>query len=137
MIVTETFSINTKGRCDLVDITSKVAEIVTQSGIKEGNVTVFVPGSTAGVTTTEFEPGLIADLKAAWERLVPENLHYLHDSTWGDANGFSHVRASLLGASLVVPFIEGELHLGTWQQIVVIDFDNRTRYRNIIVQVFG
>jgi secondary thiamine-phosphate synthase enzyme len=105
--------------------------------MRNGLVTVFVPGSTAGITTIEYEPGVVEDLKKAIERLAPQNIHYDHDARWGDGNGFAHVRASLLGPSLTVPFQEGNLLVGTWQQIVLVDFDNRPRNREIIVQVTG
>jgi secondary thiamine-phosphate synthase enzyme len=110
---------------------------VTDSGINNGIATVFVTGSTAGITTIEFEPGLVADLQKAWERLVPKNIPYEHDARWGDGNGYAHVRASLLGASLVIPLTDKKLALGTWQQIIVVDFDNRPRQRTVIVQVVG
>ena len=110
---------------------------VSDSGITNGNVTVFIDGSTAGITTVEFEPGLVSDLQKAWERLVPKNISYNHDARWGDGNGYAHVRASLLGASLVIPFSDRRLLLGTWQQIIVIDFDNRPRNRTVIIQVSG
>ena len=100
-------------------------------------VTVFVAGSTAGITTIEFESGVLADLQAMWERIVPRDIPYRHDSRWGDGNGFSHVRASLLGASLVVPFNSQRLLLGTWQQLVLVDFDNRPRQRQIVLQIMG
>jgi secondary thiamine-phosphate synthase enzyme len=137
MIVTETISLDTKGHCDIVDITPQVEQQLSRAGIDSGTVTVFVTGSTAGVTTIEYEPGLISDLKQMWQRLVPENINYDHDRAWGDGNGYSHIRASLLGASLVVPFSQKKLSLGTWQQIVLLDFDNRPRSRRLVVQVMG
>ncbi len=131
------FQINTKGKTDILDITNKVQEEVSASEIKDGTATLFVPGSTAGVTTIEYESGALMDLKRALERLAPEGIHYDHDSRWGDGNGFSHVRAALLGASLSVPFNDRRLLLGTWQQIVIIDFDNRPRSRNVLIQIVG
>jgi secondary thiamine-phosphate synthase enzyme len=131
------FEVSTKGYCDIIDVTEEVQEFVRQSGLKDGLATVFVPGATAGVTAVEYELGLVADLKAAFERLVPRNIGYDHDSRWGDGNGFSHVRAALLKASLSVPFSGGSLITGTWQQIVVVDFDNRPRRRKVVVQVMG
>lgn len=110
---------------------------VTESGIKDGITTVFINGSTAGITTIEFESGLTADFQKLWERLAPQNIHYDHDTRWGDGNGYAHVRASLLGASLVIPFTDGKLVLGTWQQIIIVDFDNRPRNRTVIVQIMG
>ncbi len=137
MVKTETISLSTKGHCDIVDITPQVEQQVAKTDIDSGTVTVFVTGSTAGVTTIEYEPGLIADLKQMWQRLVPENNPYSHDRAWGDGNGYSHVRASLLGASLVIPFSHKRLSLGTWQQIVLLDFDNRPRSRQLVVQIMG
>jgi secondary thiamine-phosphate synthase enzyme len=137
MVVTKKISLNTEGDGDIVDITPQVAEEVSQSEVDSGIVTVFVAGSTAGVTTIEFEPGLVSDLKAMWQRLVPKGIPYAHDQRWGDNNGYSHVRASLLGASLVVPFRHKRLSLGTWQQIVLVDFDNRPRTREVILQIMG
>ena len=137
MIVSGTISLQTKGHCDVVDITPQVAGQVVESGIKSGTVTVFVAGSTAGVTTIEYESGVIADLQQAWERTVPSDIPYAHDRRWGDGNGYSHVRASLLGSSLVIPFNDRRLTLGTWQQIVLVDFDNRPRSRQVILQVAG
>jgi len=137
MIVTSKISLQTRGECDVVDITSQVASQVAESGIDSGIVTVFVAGSTAGVTTIEYESGVIADLQQAWERAVPRGIPYAHDGRWGDGNGYSHVRASMLGCSLVVPFAAGRLTLGTWQQIVLVDFDNRPRSRQVVLQVMG
>jgi secondary thiamine-phosphate synthase enzyme len=131
------FNLSTKGFGDLIDVTDRVQDFVHKSSLSDGTVTVFVPGSTAGVTTVEYESGLVSDLRAAFDRLIPRDMTYAHDSRWGDGNGFSHVRASLLGASLTVPFSDGHLVLGTWQQIVVNDFDNRSRKRRIIVQIMG
>ncbi len=137
MVVTKTISLQTKGQCDIIDITSQVARQVAEADINSGTATVFVAGSTAGVATIEFESGVLSDLKAMWERIVPQGIPYDHDRAWGDGNGYSHVRASLLGASLVVPFNDKRLTLGTWQQIVLIDFDNRPRSRQIILQIMG
>jgi secondary thiamine-phosphate synthase enzyme len=137
VITTRQITLQTRGNCDILDITSPVAQQIAETDINSGTVTIFIAGSTAGVTTIEYEPGLEADLKNLWERLVPRNIHYQHDSRWGDGNGFSHVRASLLGASLVVPFNNKRLILGTWQQIIVVDFDNRARSRQIILQIMG
>ena len=129
--------ISTRGSNDTRDLTAKVDEIVHGSNISDGIVTVFVPGSTAGITTIEFEPGVVNDLAKAVERLVPSSLHYDHDARWGDGNGYAHVRASLIGPSLSVPLAGGKLFLGTWQQIILLDFDNRPRERDIIVTVVG
>jgi len=137
MIITKQISLQTKGECDIKDITSQVQQQLSESDIKDGTITVFITGSTAGVTTIENEPGLIADFKAMWERVIPKNGGYQHDRAWGEGNGYSHVRASLLGASLVVPFNNKKMALGTWQQIVVVDFDNRPRSRQVLLQITG
>ena len=137
MITTESIELNTKEHCDIIDITQQVADVLAKTKLESGSVTVFVTGSTASVTTIEYEPGLVSDLKEMWQRLVPENIPYGHDRAWGDGNGYSHVRASLLGASLVIPFTGKRLVLGTWQQIVLLDFDNHPRSRNLVVQVTG
>ena len=127
----------TTGKTDLVDITREVSLRIHESGIVEGSVLIFVPGSTAALTTIEYESGVIEDLKEAIARLAPENLSYRHDARWGDGNGYAHVRAALLGPSLTVPVIAGKLVLGTWQQVILCDFDNRPRKRRIIVQITG
>lgn len=137
MVVTKEITLKTQGNCDIIDITSRVASLLTESGCIGGSVTVFVTGSTAGITTIEYEPGLITDFKAMWQRLAPQEIPYEHDRRWQDGNGFSHIRASLLGASLVVPFTDKKMVLGAWQQIVLVDFDNRPRVRRIIVQITG
>jgi secondary thiamine-phosphate synthase enzyme len=137
MVKTGTISLNTKGFSDVLDITDKVAGIVKHSGIKNGLVTVFCPGSTGGITTIEYESGVIHDLQKAIEKIIPSNIPYEHDKRWGDGNGFSHVRAALLKPSLTIPLVKGNLTVGTWQQIVFIDFDNRGRNREIIIQVVG
>ena len=123
--------------CGLSDITAAVAGKISELGFKHGNVTIFIAGSTGGVTTMEYEPGLIQDLPGLFEKLIPSSKSYHHDQTWGDGNGFSHLRAALLGASLTIPFENGKLLLGTWQQIVVVNFDNRSRNREIILQFIG
>jgi secondary thiamine-phosphate synthase enzyme len=131
------FQLSTHGWNDVHDITSKVNAALSASKIQNGIAAVFVPGSTAGITTIEYEPGVVEDLKNAISRLVPENVHYNHDARWGDGNGFAHVRASLLGPSLSVPVVRGNLQLGTWQQLVVVDFDNRPRTRKICISIVG
>lgn len=136
-IITDSFSINTKGNTDILDITPYVQEKINASGLNEGSALVFAGGSTAGITTIEFEPGLKKDYPAFFEKIIPSNITYMHDETWHDGNGHSHVRAALQGASLTVPFKNKNLLLGTWQQIVLIDFDNRPRKRNIVVQITG
>ncbi|MCH9006906.1 YjbQ family protein [candidate division KSB1 bacterium] len=136
-VVTSSFEISTKGHTHIIDVTGDVQDLLRQSSLSEGHLTVFVAGSTAGITSIEYEPGLLKDLPAAFEQFAPTGVTYHHDATWGDGNGYAHVRAALLGPSFDVPFQGGKLILGTWQQIVIIDFDNRPRHRNIIVQVIG
>ncbi len=128
--------VKTKGNNHVVNITEQVTEAASKCGIKNGLATVFVVGSTAGVTTTEYEPGLADyDLEAAFEKIAPKNARYEHEETWHDDNGHAHVRASLLGPSITVPIVEGRLTLGTWQQIILIDFDTRARNRTIVCQI--
>jgi secondary thiamine-phosphate synthase enzyme len=136
-VITDKITVSTKGFNDIIDITDQVQGIVKKYQVKNGNITIFVSGSTAGVTTIEYEPGLLKDLPEAFERIAPMDKRYHHDSRWGDDNGYAHVRASILGASLTVPFSDGKLLVGTWQQIVLVDFDNRPRTRNIVVQIIG
>jgi len=136
-IISETLQFSTKGYGDIVDVSEDVSEKLSGTGMRDGLATVFVPGSTGGFTTIEHESGLVKDFTAMMERLIPQNVRYHHDARWGDGNGFSHVRAALLGPSLTVPFSGGRLSLGTWQQIIFVDFDNRRRSRNIILQFMG
>jgi secondary thiamine-phosphate synthase enzyme len=136
-IINEKLNINTKGNPDFIDITDKVSTILVDSKIKDGSLTVFVVGSTAAITTLEYEPGLIKDAQELYDKLIPVNKRYHHDETWGDANGYSHLRAQLTGPSLTIPFENGKLALGTWQQVVLAEFDNRPRKRQIIVQIIG
>jgi len=131
------FQVKTRGFSDMHDITSAVLDFVGKTDIANGVVTVFVPGSTAGITTIEYESGVLEDLKRAFERLVPQGIHYDHDARWGDGNGFAHVRAALLKPSLSFPLVDRDVKLGTWQQIVLIDFDNRSRGREVVIQVVG
>ncbi len=138
MVKTQNITLRTQGNCEVVNITEQVGAAVAEAGIRQGTVTVFCVGSTAGITTTEYEPGLADhDLKAAFEKLAPEDGRYEHELTWHDDNGHAHVRASLLGPSLCVPIVDGRLTLGTWQQIILIDFDTRPRTRTIICQIMG
>jgi secondary thiamine-phosphate synthase enzyme len=134
---TQTILLSTSGNGHVIDITEAVAKAATEAGLADGLVTVFVPGATGAVTTVEYEPGLVADLGELFERLIPAGAHYRHDEAWHDGNGHSHVRASLLGPSLTVPVSGGRLTLGTWQQIVFIDFDVRARRRELVVQCLG
>ena len=137
MVVTHSESISTTGQGDAHDLTRSVARAVAQSDIASGIVTVFVVGSTAGVTTIEFEPGAIHDLSALFDELAPREGAYRHHLRWGDDNGSSHVRAALLGPSVTIPFSQGKLHLGTWQQIMLMEFDTSPREREVIVQIVG
>ncbi len=136
-VSTRCHSVSSQGNGHIIDITGDVQDTVASSDLNAGVATVFVTGSTAGLTTVEYEPGLVHDLTAAFERLYPRAMEYRHHETWNDDNGHSHVRASMLGPSLAVPFVEGALTLGTWQQIILVDFDTRPRTREYIVQLIG
>ena len=136
-ITTKSLSISTEGHTDIVDITNEVQRVLMDSGMSEGNALLFVPGATAGITTIEYEPGLLNDYPDFFEKIIPSNAEYKHNDTWHDGNGHSHVRASLQGASFQVPFAGGKMLLGTWQQIIMVDFDNRPRNRKVIVQLIG
>ena len=129
--------VKTSDRTDVIDLTPKVLQEIGRSGVSNGAVTLFVPGSTAALTTIEYESGAIHDLKEAIERMAPEEMYYKHNERWGDGNGYAHVRAAMLGPSLHIPIVEGKLTLGTWQQIVLLDFDNRPRERHVVVQVMA
>ena len=136
-VTTKTIAIKSKGEDDIIDITQEVAEIVQESKIRNGNVTLFVSGSTASITTIEYEPGLVKDFPKMLARLAPQDIEYDHEKMWHDGNGHSHVKASLLGPSLTIPFKDNQLLLGTWQQIVFVEFDTRSRARNLVVQILG
>jgi len=136
-VVTKDITFQTKGNCDIIDITPQVAKRVEESGVNDGTVTLFICGSTAGITTIEYEPRLLRDFEDMWDRVIPQSIPYEHNKTWGDGNGHSHVRASMLGASLTIPFVNKRLTLGTWQQIVFIDFDSRPRSRKMLLQLMG
>jgi secondary thiamine-phosphate synthase enzyme len=136
-IETYSISLSTKGNCDIVDITDKVGELVINNNFVEGSVLLFAGGSTAGITTIEYEPGLLKDYPQFFERIAPTGINYEHDHTWHDENGHSHIRAAIQGASLTVPFLKGRMLLGTWQQIIFVDFDSRSRKREITVQITG
>jgi len=136
-IVTESLEYATQGFCDIIDITDDVGRVVRTAKLKEGSALIFVLGSTAALTTLEYEPALLDDVKKFFEKILPQRVPYAHDATWGDANGFSHLRAMLVKPSLTVPFLEGALTLGRWQQIVLIDFDNNRRQRRVVVQLQG
>lgn len=136
-ITTRSLSVSTKGFTDLIDITTELQTILSDSGFEEGSITVFVSGSTAGLTTMEYESGLKRDLKEFFEKWIPMNERYYHNERWHDGNGYAHLRASLLKPSLTVPFTNRRLCLGTWQQVILVDFDNRPRRRELIVQING
>ncbi len=137
VVGTQYLNFPTKGNADIVDITKEVSDALSKSKLTHGIVAVFVPGATGAVTTIEYESGLVSDFKAMLERIAPQGIEYMHNLKWGDGNGHSHVRASLLGPSLSVPFVGGSMMLGTWQQIIFIDLDNRPRNRKLIVQIVG
>lgn len=137
MVITREIHVETKGHTDVLPLTEEVTRIVQESRLSSGIVCLFLPGTTAVLTTTEFEPGLVKDIKDFWEHIAPESRFYEHNARWHDGNGYAHVRAQVSGPSLVVPFSEGKLLLGTWQDIVLVDFDNRPRTRRIIVQIVG
>ena len=136
-IETYFIGLTTNGNCDIIDITDKVDNLIANNNFTEGSALVFAGGSTAGITTIEYEPGLLKDYPDFFNRIAPINITYEHDNTWHDGNGHSHIRAALQGASLTVPFNQRNLLLGTWQQIIFIDFDNRSRKREVIVQITG
>lgn len=136
-IRSEEILVKTTGKTDVIDITSNVQKFVIGSGISKGIAVLFVPGSTAALTTIEYESGVINDLKKAIEKMAPQSLYYEHNERWGDGNGYAHVRAALVGPSLHIPIIDDKLSLGTWQQIVLLDFDNRPRQRQVIIQLMG
>jgi secondary thiamine-phosphate synthase enzyme len=137
MVITHTHQVSTKGQGDAHDVTPAVTRALAQSGVRNGIATVFVVGSTAAITTIEFEPGAVHDFSALFESLAPRDAEYRHHLRWGDDNGSSHVRAALLGPSMTIPFKDGELMLGTWQQIALFEFDTRPRDREIVVQIVG
>lgn len=137
MIVTEHIDFQTRGNGEMTELTGKVAAIIERTGLSAGIVVVFASGATGAVTAIEYEAGLVADMKGALERIAPVDIEYAHNQRWGDGNGHSHIRASVIGPSLVIPFANGKLLLGTWQQIVFLDLDNRPRYRRVVVQIIG
>ncbi len=134
---TKTLHLPTRGHTHILDITPQVEAAVAESGLTHGLVTVFVPGSTAAITTMEYEPGCVADFQRLMETLAPEDGSYAHNQRWGDGNGYAHLRAALVGPDLTVPLVQGRLALGTWQQIVLVDFDNRPRQRRVLVHILG
>ena len=136
-VKTFSLSINTHGNTDIHDITDAIAHQVAQSGLRDGTVTVFCPSSTSALTTIEYESGALSDLRRLLDEIIPENREYAHNARWHDGNGHSHSRASLLGPSLTIPFVNGELAVGTWQQVIYVDFDNKPRRRELVLQVIG
>lgn len=136
-VVSHTIQVQTRGDGHTVDITAQLQRAIGESGVQQGVATLFVVGSTAALTTMEFEPGLVSDLQRAFEQIAPADAPYAHEARWGDDNGHAHVRASLLGPSMSVPIVEGQATLGTWQQVVLIDFDTRPRQRRVVVQIMG
>lgn len=137
MIRTTTLSLDTRGNTDIHDLTDAVAGALRQSGLKNGTVTIFCPSSTSALTTIEYESGALADLRRLFDEIISPDREYAHNARWGDGNGHSHVRAALLGSSLTVPFVNGQMTLGTWQQIIYVDFDVRPRRRELVVQLSG
>jgi secondary thiamine-phosphate synthase enzyme len=136
-VITKKIKIDTKGNTDIINITDKVREFVSGSGINDGIAVVFIPGATGGLTTIEYEPGLVADFKAFFDKTIPESAEYQHNLRWDDGNGHSHVRASLLGPDVSIPFADKKMMLGRWQEIIFVDFDNRPRTRELVVQIIG
>lgn len=136
-IQNDSLTLETKGNCDIIDITKRLSLLLEKHKMKTGHAVLFVTGSTAGLTTIEYEPGLKRDFEELMERIIPQNARYFHEDTWNDGNGHSHIRASLIGPSLTIPFNNGEFLLGTWQQVIFIDFDNRPRNRTLVVQFVG
>ena len=136
-VKTSSISLNTQGNAEVRDITDQVARSILQSGLKDGTATIFCPSSTSALTTIEYESGAVSDLRRLFDEIIPQNREYAHNERWRDGNGHSHVRAALLGPSLTIPFVDGQLTLGTWQQIIYVDFDNRPRQRKLILQLVG
>jgi secondary thiamine-phosphate synthase enzyme len=136
-VKTDSISLNTHGNADIHDITDKIAGAVSQSGLKAGTVTVFCPSSTSALTTIEHENGALNDLRRLFDEIIPQSREYAHNARWQDGNGHSHIRAALLGPSLTIPFVNGELTLGTWQQVIYVDFDNKPRRRELVLQIIG
>ncbi|MCP4704441.1 MAG: YjbQ family protein [candidate division Zixibacteria bacterium] len=137
MIKTEEIKFDSSGDGDIIDLTGQINERINSSGINSGTTTIFTPSATSAITTIEYEPGLLQDLPEFFEKLIPSGISYKHDQTWHDGNGYAHLRAALVGPDITVPFVAGRMTLGTWQQIVFLDFDNRARNRKVIVQIIG
>lgn len=137
MVKTGSIQLSTRGNADVQDITAQIAQVVRDSEIRNGTVTVFCPSSTSALTTIEYESGCVSDLRRLFEEIIPQNKEYAHNAKWHDGNGHSHVRAALLGPSLTIPFVEDRLTLGTWQQVIYVDFDVRSRSRELVLQIIG
>ncbi len=137
MVKTEIIRFQTTGSGDIINLTDKIADLIQNGEVQNGTVTVFAPGSTTGITTIEYEPGLIQDIPALMEKLIPSNIDYEHDKTWQDGNGFSHLRSALIGSDMTIPIVSSKLTLGTWQQVVFLEFDNRNRDRHVVLQIMG
>lgn len=136
-VKTTSISLRTQGNTDIHDVTNQIANAVSKSGLTAGLATVFCPSSTSGLTTIEYESGALSDLRRLFDEIVPADREYAHNERWHDGNGHSHVRAALLGPSLTIPFVDGQLTLGTWQQVIYVDFDNRPRQRELVLQLIG
>jgi secondary thiamine-phosphate synthase enzyme len=137
MVKTGSIQLSTRGNADVADITTQVAQAVRDSELKDGTVTIFCPSSTSALTTIEYESGCVSDLRRLFEEIIPQNRDYAHNAKWHDGNGHSHIRAALLGPSLTIPFVQGNLTLGTWQQVIYVDFDVRSRRRELVLQMVG
>jgi secondary thiamine-phosphate synthase enzyme len=137
MVKTGSIKLSTRGNADIQDITAEIAQVVIASELKNGTVTIFCPSATSALTTIEYESGCVSDLRRLFDEIIPGNREYAHNARWGDGNGHSHVRAALLGPSLTIPFVEGHLTLGTWQQVIFVDFDVRSRHRELVLQMIG
>ena len=137
MVKTGSIQLSTRGNADVKDITAEITRVVNTSKIRNGTVTIFCPSSTSALTTIEYESGCVSDLRRLFDEIIPQNREYAHNARWHDGNGHSHVRAALLGPSLTIPFVEGSLTLGTWQQVIYVDFDVRSRSRELVVQIIG
>jgi secondary thiamine-phosphate synthase enzyme len=137
MVKTGSIQLSTRGNADVKEITTEIARVVNASEMRNGTVTIFCPSSTSALTTIEYESGCVNDLRRLFEEIIPQNREYAHNAKWHDGNGHSHIRAALLGPSLTIPFVEGRLTLGTWQQIIYVDFDVRSRQRDLVVQIIG
>jgi len=137
MVKTGSIQMSTRGNADVKEITKQIAQVVRESELKNGTVTIFCPSSTSALTTIEYESGCVSDLRRLFNEIIPSNREYAHNARWHDGNGHSHIRAALLGPSLTIPFVEGNLTLGTWQQVIYVDFDVRSRQRELVVQIMG